>query len=164
MVLTCVLTLGFGGLGAWQYSQAMETLRTGNSERRALMGRLLEERATYAVQLARQQRLEEQLDGNSLRMSTFVETLCTRLDVPRPREYTDRQVQRDGGITVLETAVEFDRLTLGQVDDLLNGIHATEELVFIQGVKISPVRNATDGALRLELTLVTYRRSQGGRE
>jgi general secretion pathway protein M len=162
LVMAVVLGTGATLISCWLLMQRLWELEDSNEQRRAMIGELLERQDDFAQLAAERDRIEEQLSGSEVRLSTFIESKATAIGISRPNEYTDRQVQRDGGITMLETIAEFDRLSLSDLDQLMNSIEESEELVFIQGLTVAPARRSENRELTVEVNLATFKRSTGG--
>ena len=125
------------------------------SGREALQS-LLQSQGQYRVNAARLERIEEQLETNDLRLSTFIEARATPANIDRPREFRDRsQPLEDGAVVAHYTTAVFPSMTIEQLYSLLNEVERSEELVFTNQISVEPPRGAASG-LQVELTLVTY--------
>ena len=149
-------------LGNMLIGNTLRDTRAGNAERRAALELLIAERETYLQQTARVQDLDDRLRNNQVRLSSFIETRSERAGVPRPTEFRDHQQPLAGfeGITSVETTVTYPSMSFEQLMGLLDTIESSNELVFIQTLKVQPARRGQAG-LDAELTLVTYRSGRG---
>ena len=163
-VMLGIMSSGASLIVVYLLMQNLATLDDDNQQRRQAISEMLDRRADFAAEAAVRDRIEDQLNGNEVRLSSFIESRVNEAGIARPSEYTDRQTQRDNGITVMETIAEFDRMSLGDLDELMNSIESSEDLVFIQGLTVAPARRSTTGDLSVELNLVTFKRSRGNRD
>lgn len=155
-VTAIVFVLLFGNL---LIGNALDGLREGNQERRAALNSLIHERDAYLMEVERARALEAQLEGNQLRLSSFIEAQASAAGVPRPREFRDHsQPVGQTGVTSHETTVSFPSMSFEQLMDLLNTFDGSDELVFIQSLRVAPARRGEHG-LDADITIATYRRS-----
>jgi hypothetical protein len=164
VIMFGVMGTGVSLITLYLLMQNLWRLEDENQQRRQVISELLERRADFAAESAERERIEDRLNGNEVRLSSFIESRVNEAGISRPSEYTDRQTQRDNGITVMETTAEFDRMSLGDIDELMNSIESSDDLVFIQGLTVAPARRSTEGELTVELNLVTFKRSRGNRD
>lgn len=158
-IMLAVLSTGLVFIVVWTAAGSLRQLGSGNDERRTVMLELLAQRASFAVQQAKQTALNEKLSNNELRLSSFIEGAATRAGLSAPTEFNDRQTPREGGITAFETTATFQGVELADFDRLMNELRATEELIYIQAVSLEPGRGRSSDSLTAEITLVTYRRT-----
>lgn len=138
---------------------AFAALRDGNDDRRAALELLIAERDRFLLEQQQARTLEARLDGNQLRLSSFVETTASQTGVPRPREFRDHsQPVGQTGVTSIETTASFPSMSFEQLIDLLNAFEDSGELVFVQSLRITPARRGEHG-LDADITLATYRRT-----
>jgi hypothetical protein len=163
-VLASVLVPGLFSVVVYLLWTQLATLEKGNSDRREVIEVLLVERESFEAAAARQARIEEQLESNSLRLSSFLEGRATELDVPQPSDFDDINTPATGGVQTLVTVAKFTRMDLGELATLLSDIENSEELVYIRGINVEPTRgaNAQAGMMQVELTLATFRRAEAG--
>jgi hypothetical protein len=161
-IMAAVLGSGLIFVVSWTALGSMRELASGNTERRDVILDLLAERDAIVAARAEQTALTEKLANNTLRLSSFIESTATRVGLPAPTEFNDRQTPREGGITAFETTATFNGVDLADFDRLMNEFRNTDELVFIQSVSIEPGRGRSAETMVAEVTLVTYRRSEGG--
>lgn len=146
-------------LGNLFVGNAFSAMRDGNEDRRAALDLLITERERFLFEQEQARSLDARLDGNQLRLSSFVETTASQSGVPRPREFRDHsQPVGQTGVTSIETTVSFPSMSFEQLIDLLNAFEDSGELVFIQSLRITPARRGEHG-LDADITLATYRRT-----
>ncbi len=130
--------------------------REAIAEGREALSMLIDEQDSYRVNAARVERIEELLETNDLRLSTFIEARATRAGITRPREFRDHtQPLEDGAVIAHYTTAVFPSMTQEQLSSLLTEIERAEELVFTNQIAVEPPRGAASG-LQVELTLVTF--------
>lgn len=157
-VMGGVLSVVFIAIVAYTSMTRMQTLRDDNDRRRDTLESLIAERESVLDANARAERIERLLDGEPLRLSTYIETRSGRAGVTRPREFRDREQPLDEGILAQVTTALFPAMTLRQLQSLLNDIENDEgSLVYTQQIAIEPPRGNAAG-LQVELTLMTFAR------
>jgi hypothetical protein len=163
-ILASVLLPGLFSVVVYVLWNQLAELEKGNSDRREVIAELLAERESFQAAAARQARIEEQLESNSLRLSSFLEARATELDVPQPSDFDDINTPAAGGVQTLVTVAKFNRMDLSELATLLSDIENSDELVYIRGVNVEPTRgaNAQAGVMQVELTLATFRRAEAG--
>jgi hypothetical protein len=174
LVLAGILVPGLSAVLLYVRFGQLSELNRQNDLRRDVIAELLAERDQFAAAAAAEEALEEALDNNTLRLSSFVESRATELGVPVPNDFDDLNTPATGGIETIVTVAKFASMQLGDLDELLNDIESSPELVYIRGISVAPARGtssrrgssgaATPGSLQVELTLATFRRaeSRGG--
>jgi type II secretory pathway component PulM len=160
LVMLGVLLSGVVLITTYTTWQKFSALQSENDARREILGQLLAQRDTFRARAEQSARVQEQLEDNDLRLSTFIESSATRAGMARPTDFTDREQQRDGNIVAMETSAMFPSVEMQQLTDLLNEVESTDELVFVQQVKVSPPRGRNAEGLQATITLVTYQKSE----
>lgn len=158
-MVTVLVVMG-ASLAIFLVGGRLDTLSETVSAKRDAIGALSARGEDYLANAAYNERINEQLQSNDLRLSTFIEGRAGRATIPRPREFRDAQQELDG-VTLVTTTASFTAIDFDQMQRLLSSIEDTDELVFVRRVAISPARGVAD-KIDLDLTVATFR--QGGRQ
>ncbi len=143
------------------YNKKTGALETAISEKRDTIDLIMTRRDQVVAARAQNDALDEALESNNLRIAAFIESIANRLRVTRPRDFNnmDQTVVGHDDITATATVTTFPDMTPEQLGQVLHEIESSEELVYVQRVKVSPQRRGSN--FEVEVTLVTYRREAG---
>ncbi len=166
-VLLAIMVVVLGTLAtvalSYMATTRMSELQTEIDSKRGALALIAEQRESYARNAAQNAELQEQLQDNRLRLSTFIESRARQASLSPPREFRDNTLPVDGGVTLVTTTAQFESVELEQLEAFMTTIESSDELVFSRNLAVSPARRGSTG-LQVELTLSTYRRSGEGSE
>lgn len=130
-------------------------------EQREALALLATQREAFLENSAINERINDQVNNNSVRLSTFIEGRARQARLNTPRSIDDGQNPRNN--VVLHTATaEFNGVQLEQFQNFMQLVEQSDELVFTHQIELAPSRRG--GGMDLTVTVGTFKRgSEGGR-
>lgn len=119
-------------------------------------------REAYLRARAKSKAFDEKLSENTVQLAAFTERMASQAGIGAPRNFRDQEtpIPNSSGITKQSTTVTFPEVSIVQLNELLQAIERSEQLVYIEGIELEPQRRGS--RYELQLTISTYRTSRGG--
>lgn len=128
-------------------------------DQREALALLATQREAFLENSAITERINDQVNNNSVRLSTFIEGRARQARLNTPRSIDDGQTPRTD--VVLHTATaEFTGVELEQFQNFMELVEQSDELVFTHQIELAPSRRG--GGMDLSVTVGTFKRGSEG--